>query len=261
MFLPMLFLMVTSAYPSSTHDQWSKTYQAAQMPNLVVRTSDANIRVDAWDNPTIEATVTTDGYRIGDGGVSIRDNQAGNRIELEVKLPRDYFHVSFGRRNVDVVLHVPRSLNLDLHTGDGAIDINGVSGQMALRSGDGHIEVNGVDGKLDATAGDGHVKVSGRFDQLDLRTGDGSIEAEVLSGSNMSSGWTLHTGDGHLIMRVPETFSADVDIHTNDGHIDLDLPVAVLGRTENHEIHGRLNQGGQLLTLRAGDGSIHLAKL
>src|SRR5580704_621405 len=260
MFLPILLLLV-AGFPATAHDQWSKTYQATQMPNLVVRTSDANVRVDAWDQPAIEATVTTDGYKIGEGGISISVSQAGNRIEIDIKLPREYFHVSLGRRRVDMVIHVPRSLNLDLHTVDGAIEINGISGQMALRSGDGSIEANGVDGKLNATAGDGHVKANGRFDQLDLRTGDGSIEADVLSGSNMSSEWTLHTGDGHLTMRVPENFSADVDIHTRDGHIDLGLPVFALGRTENHEIHGRLNQGGPLLTLRAGDGSIRLEKL
>jgi hypothetical protein len=260
MFLPILLLMV-AGFPTTTHDQWSKTYQATQMPDLVVRTSDTNVRVDAWDQPTIEATVTADGYKIGEGGITISDSQAGNRIAIDVRLPREYFHVSFGRRRVDMVIHAPRSINLDLHTGDGAIEISGISGQMALRSSDGRIEANGVDGKLNATASDGHIKVNGRFDQLDVRTGDGSIEAEVLSGSIMSSEWTLHTSDGHLTMRVPENFSADVDIHTSDGHIDLGLPVFVLGRTENHEIHGKLNQGGPLLTLRAGDGSIRVEKL
>ena len=260
MFLPLV-LLVIAGFPSTVHDQWSRTFQIGQTPELAVRTSDADVRVDRWDKSEIEAIVTTEGYKIGDGGITVSGNQNGNRVELEVRFPREYFHMGFSHRRVDVVLHVPQSINVDLHTGDGAIEVNGISGQMALRSGDGHIEASGVDGKLSATAGDGHIKVRGRFDQLDIHTGDGSVEAEVLEGSNMSSGWTLHTGDGHLTMRVPESFSADVDIHTSDGKIDLGLGVFVLGRTENHALHGRLNQGGQLLTLRAGDGSIRLEKL
>ncbi|HEY6330531.1 MAG TPA: DUF4097 family beta strand repeat-containing protein [Blastocatellia bacterium] len=261
MFLAMLLLVAPALYHSDVHDQWTRTFQVSQTPDLVVRTSDANIRVDTWNQSTVEATVSTDGYAIGNGGITVDANQMGNTIQLDVRFPREYFHVDFHHRSVDIVFHVPRTLSLNLHTGDGAIEVNGVAGQMTLRSGDGSISVNGVEGQLQATAGDGRVRVRGRFDQLNLKTGDGSIEADVLDGSTMSSDWSVHTGDGHLTLRVPAAFSADVDIHSSDGHIDLGMPVAVSGRTESHDIHGRLNQGGRLLTLHAGDGSIRLEKL
>jgi DUF4097 and DUF4098 domain-containing protein YvlB len=265
MFLAMLILVAPALYHSDVHDQWSRTFQVSQAPDVVVRTSDANVRVETWDKPTVETTVTTDGYSIGNGGITVEENQTGNTIQLDVRFPHEYFHVNIphvtSRRSVDIVFRVPRNLTLNLHTGDGAIEVNGVSGQMTLRSGDGSITVNGVEGQLQAVAGDGRLRVRGRFDQLDLKTGDGSIEADVLDGSTMSSDWSVHTGDGHLTMRVPAAFSANVDIHSSDGHIDLGMPVTVLGRTESHDIHGRLNQGGRLLTLRAGDGSIRLEKL
>ena len=58
----------------------------------------------------------------------------------------------------------------------------------------------------------------------------------------------------------PPTSSADVDLHTSDGHIDLEMPVTTEGKIRQNEIHGKLNGGGSLLTIRTGDGSIHLRK-
>jgi len=51
-----------------------------------------------------------------------------------------------------------------------------------------------------------------------------------------------------------------VDLHTGDGHISLDMPVTVEGRLGGNNIHGKLNGGGNLLTIPTGDGSIKLQK-
>ena len=59
---------------------------------------------------------------------------------------------------------------------------------------------------------------------------------------------------------MPHDLSADVDLHTSDGHIDLDLPVSAEGKLRQNDIHGKINGGGPLLTIRTGDGSIHLKK-
>jgi hypothetical protein len=61
-------------------------------------------------------------------------------------------------------------------------------------------------------------------------------------------------------LEVPENLAADVDLHTGDGHIDLDLPVSTQGKIRENDVHGKLNGGGNLLTIHTGDGSIHLRK-
>ena len=114
--------------------------------------------------------------------------------------------------------------------------------------------------EIRATAGDGHIRVAGRFDGLELTTGDGHIDARALPGSTVSSSWTLHAGDGSVTLQLPEAFAADVDLHTGDGHINLDLPLSVEGRLGHNNIHGKLNGGGNLLTVHTGDGSINLEK-
>ena len=51
-----------------------------------------------------------------------------------------------------------------------------------------------------------------------------------------------------------------MDLHTGDGHIDLDMPVTTEGKLRENEVRGKLNGGGNLLTIHTSDGSIRLAK-
>jgi hypothetical protein len=247
--------------PAARADQWSKTFTITGKPELRVETSDANITVDTWDRNTIEATVTTDRYKIGEGGIRIYDHQTGDSVELEVRFPHaiTFFGLNHGRVNIQV--HMPRQGRVNLHTGDGSIRLSDLKGEAELETGDGQQEIQGVDGTLRAHTGDGHISAAGRFDGLQLTTGDGRIDARALAGSTAGSSWTLHTGDGSVVLELPENFAADLNLHTGDGHITLELPVAVEGRIGGNTIRGKLNGGGNPVTVRTGDGSIRLGKL
>lgn len=243
-------------------DDWSKTYAITGKPDLRVDTSDANIHVSTWDQHTVEAKVTTTHYKIGDDGIRIEEHQTGDAVEISLRFP--HHGVVFGWNNtghrVDINIQMPREGRVDLHTGDGKIELSNFKGEMLLRSGDGSQEVNGVDGKLRAVTGDGRIRADGRFDELELKTGDGHVEARATSGSAVATGWKLESGDGSVTLEVPENFAADVDLHTGDGHIDLDMPVTTSGKIRESEVHGKLNGGGNLLTIHTGDGSIRLRK-
>ena len=68
-------------------DEWSKTYTLTGKPDLRVDTSDADIHVSTWDQKTIEAKVTTSGYKIGADGIRIEEHQTGDAVEIERALP------------------------------------------------------------------------------------------------------------------------------------------------------------------------------
>ncbi len=254
-------LFVGAALPARA-DDWSKTYTISGKPDLRVDTSDANIRVSTWDSNTIEAKVTTTHYKIGGDGIQIDEHQSGDVVEIDVRYPHHGFGITIngGSRKVDIAIQMPREGRVDLHTGDGKIELAGFKGEMLLRSGDGAQIIDSVDGKLRAVTGDGHIRANGRFDELDLHTGDGSVEARAAAGSSLASGWRLESGDGSVTLEVPDNLAADVDLHTGDGHIDLDMPVTTTGKIRENEVHGKLNGGGNLLTIHTGDGSIRLRK-
>jgi len=255
----VILATLLAALPASA-DEWAKTYTISGKPDLRVDTSDANIRVTTWDQNTIEAKVITTGYKIGEGGIRIDEHQTGDTVELNVRYPHMGFNVGWNHRKVDVVIQMPREGRVNLSTGDGKIELSGLKGEMDLHTGDGSEVLDGVDGKLRAKTSDGHIRANGRFDELDLKTGDGHVEVRAAAGSSLGAGWRLETGDGSVSLEVPGDMAADVDLHTGDGHIDLDMPITTEGKIHEGELRGKLNGGGSLLTIRTGDGSIHLGK-
>ncbi|MGH9745441.1 MAG: DUF4097 family beta strand repeat-containing protein [Candidatus Acidiferrales bacterium] len=273
-------ISLAAAAPSAHADEWSKTYKVSGHPTLRVETDDGDVSITPGDANQIDARVTTDGIKIGPSDVRIEEHQEGDNVTVSVKLP--HFNFSFfggHHRAVHVDLRVPKDLTLDVHTGDGNvtaqplsgriridtgdghITVNGLKGEVSMRSGDGNIQASGLDGSLEVDTGDGHVTVDGRFDSLNLKTGDGNIEARANSGSKVASSWHLHSGDGHINMWLPGDFSADLDAHTGDGKITLDLPIRVSGSLSHSSIHGTLNNGGGTVSVSSGDGSIHLQRL
>ncbi|HEY1659333.1 MAG TPA: DUF4097 family beta strand repeat-containing protein [Candidatus Sulfotelmatobacter sp.] len=250
----------TLAAIQSRAEEWSKTYTLTGKPGLHVETSDANIHVSTWDQNTIQAKVISTRYKIGEGGIHIEEHQNGNSVEIDVRYPHHGVVIDIGNHRIDVEIQMPREGSVNLHTGDGQIDLANFKGEMQLRSGDGSQQIDGVDGKLHATTGDGHIRANGRFDYLELKTGDGRVEARATGGSTVSTGWRLESGDGSVTLDLPAGLAADVDLHTGDGHIDLDMPITTEGQIRQNEVHGKLNGGGNLLVIHTGDGSIHLRR-
>jgi len=258
---PLFVLLLGFAALSARADEWSKSYTLTGHPDLRVETSDANIRVTTGDQNTIQAKVTTTRYKIGEGGIKIDERQNGNSVEIEVHYP--HHNINFGwtsGNRVDITIQMPREGHVNLRTGDGKIELANLKGEMDVHTGDGSVDLDSVDGKLHASTGDGHIQASGRFDELELKTGDGHVDVRAGNGSSLANNWRLETGDGSVSLEVPQNLAANVDLHTSDGHIDLDMPVTTEGKLQQNEIRGKLNGGGNLLTIRTGDGSIHLKK-
>jgi len=152
---------------------------------------------------------------------------------------------------------------VNLYTTADRLCLDGAVSRIYLQVGIfGHanLDARNLDGRVDANSGDGHIKIDGRLDALNVKTGDGSIDARVEPGSKMTGGWSIHTGDGSVDMVLPADLQANIDASTNDGHISLGIPVTVEGTFSNSQIHGKMNGGGQSLTIHTGDGSIRLSK-
>jgi len=256
-----LLLLLSVAIPLANADEWSKTYTLNGHPDLKVETSDAEIHVDTWDQNTIEARVTTERYKIGEGGLKIVERKAGDQVQIEVKFPHEMHFMNFRSYKVQIDIHMPHEGKVSLSTGDGRVRVANLKGELDLRSGDGSLELDSVSGTIRARTSDGNIRARGRFDLLDLNTSDGRIEVDAERGSTMGNGWDLRTSDGSVALRIPAELAADVDLHTGDGHIDLEVPVTVEGKLGGNNVRGKMNGGGPLLAIKTSDGSIRLEKL
>src|ERR1700758_3604704 len=132
--LVILAVSVVAVLPAHA-DEWSKTYNLTGQPELRIETSDANIRVTTWDQHTIEAKVITTHYKIGEGGIRVEEHQTGDSVELEVRYPHHDINFGWRSNRVDIIIQMPRQGDVNLRTGDGHIDLQGLKGQMDLHSG------------------------------------------------------------------------------------------------------------------------------
>ena len=139
-----------AAAPFAQAEEWSKTFTLTGKPDLRVTTSDANIRVDTWDQNIIRARVTAEGWKVsenatGQRGVKVVQHQSGDSVELEVRLPHNVcivcIHIPDHR--VDVEIHMPRAGRVNLHSSDGSIRLANFKGEMDLQSSDGSLEADG----------------------------------------------------------------------------------------------------------------------
>lgn len=243
--------------PSARADQWNKHWSVGPNPELRINAGDAAVTVEATETNAIDATLTTRGWSIGSSGVRVTEHQSGNSVEIDIKVPP--MHFNFGNRSIRLEVRVPRELRANVHTGDGSIRLRGLHGPLRADTGDGSIQGDDLDGALDANTGDGSVHIGGRFDNVQLHTQDGSVELAAEHGSRLQSDWRVQTGDGSVRVKLPSDLSADLELHTGDGHIGVDLPLTVNGTQNEHEVRGKLNGGGPLLTVRTGDGSISVS--
>lgn len=282
--LPALALFISAigvlATPATARaDEWNKKYTFSGKPDLRVETGDGDVEIATGPANEITARVDAQGYKINSGDLRIEESQEGNRIQILVRTHGHFTFFSIGHRGLKVQVTVPAQSDMEIRTGDGNVSTSpvegkiqidtgdgnvnakGLHGDIRLHSGDGHIEGQDFAGILNVDTGDGHINVTGRFDVLYLKTGDGGIDAQADQGSKITDSWTLHSGDGHINLKVPADFSADLDAKTGDGHITLDFPVSVSGAISESRIHGKLNAGGGTLAVSSGDGSIHIQKL
>jgi len=245
--------------PSVAHaSDWSRKYTLSGKAELRVETNDASVDVRSGDVNWIEARVTTVGWRINASEVNVVESQAGNVVNLGVRVPREFFGI--GNRSAHITLIVPRQLTAVIRTADGHISADGLSGDIRLSSGDGRIDAQRMDGVLDAATGDGRIEISGRFDKLNVKTNDGAVVVKIGDGSKMAGPWRVQSGDGSVEIGVGDKFNADIDAHTGDGHITVDVPVTMSRSRGESTFRGKLNAGGEALVVRTGDGAIHIRR-
>ena len=288
-------LLAVSAVAANAEDV-TKSFAVTGRANVRVETNDGGVRVTSGDSKQVEFRVEYQGYELGKT-LRVDAHQDGDKVELTARVTGHWgFSWGGNSRRLHIEVRMPREADLqvetgdgsvqaesingtvnvhtgdgsvkanslsgmiDLHTNDGSITVENLKGDMRLRTGDGSIEARDLDGKVEADSGDGHIRIAGRFDALNVKTGDGSVDTRVLPGSKMATSWTIRTGDGSVDLVLPADFQTNIDASTGDGHISLGIPVTIEGTFKNSEMHGKMNGGGQPLTIHTGDGSIRLSK-
>jgi DUF4097 and DUF4098 domain-containing protein YvlB len=241
-----------------------KRFSIEGRPQVSVKTFAGSIEIRPWDKREVQVVIEKRGHDKADtDAIEVKAEQNGNRIDLAVTYPAMRgFGVHLRSRSAKVIVSMPADGDLSARSGDGAIDLDGITGRLQLESGDGSIRARQVAGELDVHTGDGSVTVSGKLTAVRAHSGDGSINIHADDGSSAASDWDITTGDGAVTLAIPEGFGAELDARSGDGSVHVeDITVAnVTGRIGRNALRGRLGPGGHNLRLHTGDGSITLKR-
>ena len=228
--------------------QETKTFQVSGSPRVNISTFDGHVTVRGWDKSEVQYTSTS---RAQDDEslkqIDILTEQHGQMISITA---RNEFE-----RNATVAFEVfvPRQSALHVSSGDGAVTLDGVTGEITLRSGDGAIEVSNSGGQLQVNTGDGTIQIS-RFDgQVDARTGDGAIALD-----GVFKALSARTGDGEISLTVPAGSSFTIETNLPDEISNEGFTVAEDVTVSPRLKRWKIGNGGQVFVLRTGDGRILL---
>lgn len=235
-----------AAYTKSSQE--TKTFAVSGSPRVNITTFDGHVTVRGWDKP--EVTYTATKQAVDDESlkqISIDTEQQGQVVSVNAKNPNHY------NGSVNVEVFVPRQATLHVTSGDGAVSLDGVSGELTLRSGDGPIAVVNSNGQLHVNTGDGTIQIS-KFDgQVDARTGDGAI---ALDGN--FNALSARTGDGEISLTVPAGSSFTIETNTPDEISNEGFTVAEDITPSPRLKRWRIGEGGKVFVLRTGEGRILL---
>ena len=173
--------------------------------------------------------------------VQINYSQSGNTLTVAASNSGTFNF--FNATNVDFIVTVPNTTDLQIHTNAGSINVNGVNGKMSLTSNAG-------------TVGATQSSLTG---SSTFKTNAGSVN---FNGSIGSTGtYDFETNAGSIDMTLSGNPSFHLNANTNVGSINTSFPVTVNRNTAGATANGDVGTAPQAtLTLKTNAGSINLNK-
>jgi DUF4097 and DUF4098 domain-containing protein YvlB len=275
----------------------TKTFKVAGLPDVILDTFDGAIELHSWDRPEVEVEIEKRAMEqslLDD--IKIETQQKGDTVTVKVTGPTraEFRGVTVGVHispTARLRVAVPRHSNIQANSSDGSIRAEAIEGKLVLttsdgsvtgtrlggniqvRSGDGSIRLDNVTGTLDIETTDGSIGLEAKPSVLKARTGDGAIRVTVEPDTTMTDNWELTTSDGSITLVLPGLFNAELDAETSDGSVRASHPLLEeeanrRGEGENERsrresrrvLRSKLGDGGKLLRVRTGDGTIRIER-
>ena len=184
-----------------------------------------------------------------------------------------------GRRNVSVAITVlvPGGARVKVVTGNGAVSVERVGGEVEATTGNGRVRVVGTEGRVRVTTGNGAIDVTDAKASVRASTGNGDVTVATMEGpvearsgngdidvrisalrarENMS----FSTGSGAVRLTLPASYNGELDASTGNGEMSSDFDLKVKGRINPRRIRATIGEGGPLLRLSTGNGSVQVRK-
>ena len=237
-------------FPSATRvDKKSENITVKGVPKVTVNAKGCSVSVRGWDKNEVQYRITRFASTRDNKPIDVKDVHTDSAVSITVNGENDSRTggVFLNQNRVRVEVFVPRKSNLKIDA-SGEIRIEGVSGDVQLVGSDDPINVRDVDGQLRVNSADGRVRVIGFSGEIDVESVGGSINLE----GDFRSLYA-RSGEGSVLLTLPEKVSADLDITGADVRGD-GLSLTKVGGDEAGAKY-RLRDGGRIYKI-ATEGEV-----
>ncbi len=179
--------------------------------------------------------------------------------------------------NHEVILKLPRSIDLSVSSISGSLKAGDVDGQMYVSSISGSARIGNVGGKLQVSSVSGNLevgdvgadaRVKSISGNLGLGQVNGSLDVSSVSGSLNATlvtlspqGIRINSVSGSVEMGFKSEVNADFNAESVSGQVHLDVPnVTRDNETNSSTVRARIGAGGTPITISSVSGNIRLTR-
>lgn len=227
----------------------------AELDPSTRRTLDRNLRL--IDRARVEV-------RRG-AGRALRVRRSGSVVRVSVS---ERWRQEADDEQVDLLLEVPRDVELRLQGVETGIRVSGIRGVVEVQTVEEDVAVRGPASAVRAQSVDGDVVVAGARGRVDLYTVDGDVRVTDVRGDVLFTGpvrdggsYDLGTHDGDVWIGVARGTSAAFEVNVHSGSIDASFPMPGVEADDRGRVYRfTLGEGSSSVRLRSFDGVVLLRR-
>lgn len=233
-------------------DEWVRSYTLAKGGRFEIANENGQIDVRGGQSAEVkvkafrEVTSNSDEdaqQRLKE--LKMKEDASADRVFIQAETSRREQIGFGGGLNVRYEVEVPAGLTVTVKTMNGGVRLDNVHGTITAATTNGNVSGEAVSGEVQGSTVNGSVSL-----KLDQVTGD----------------VRLTTVNGAVRVELPTTVNADLDATTVNGGVSVDdkLQLADASRDRGSfgpatSIRGRLNKGGNRVTLQTTNGGVRVA--
>ncbi len=265
--LTIVHLPAQAAGDVGDGERFQKTFALSSGGTVDVSNDRGKTTIEGWD----KEQVVVDVVKHFEGSASNRDEwmrgtevrfeNSSSRVQVKVVLPEHYcWGYCDWRGGVDLTVHVPRRVQLELQGDRTDISVASVESDMRVRADRGSIMIQRLVGGIRINSDRASVRIRDVEirNELDIHTDRADIEFE---GTGLAKGGTLEADRGNVVVRLPSNVKLQVEVSSSRrSQFHSDFPMMTSGTWGEGKVHGSINGGGPTLHLKNDRGSVSLER-
>jgi len=259
-------------------DEFNQTYQLPHGARVEISSIRGSVKITNTDSATAEVQIIRTARTRADLEYhKIEVAQTGNTLVVRgVQEPQER-----DRRNIQVnhqvILKLPRSIDLSVTSVSGSLQSGDVDGQVHVSSISGSANFGNVGGKLQVNSVSGSVEVGNvgadaRVNSVSGNVGlgqvNGSLDVTSVSGGVKAAlaslsphGIHINSVSGSIEIGFKSEVNADFTAEHVSGQVYLDVPnVTRESEEKSSNVRARIGAGGTPITISSVSGSIRLTR-